>query len=254
MIEDFENIEHLSDSQGLEGRDRLTQAEVSYIEEVLPMKDDCLIATRIDELGDQFPPKAIDSNKDIAEVIQPVIEEIDPMYLEAPSDSIQVEEATDAMRDIEGLSFEEWKELSFDERVEVLQKVENSIAEIAHRPACGINIENLGEGYYGYYSKSTHEITLNSQYIASDSYADYKEALDTIVHEGRHAYQDYNLNVREVHPSEGDLSNWKSNEFEYGYQDAQTCGFAAYWLQPQETDARAFAEDVLKNYLERTKV
>ena len=75
--------------------------------------------------------------------------------------------------------------------------------------------------------------------------------MDTIVHEGRHAYQDYNLHGREVHPRQGDLSKWKSNEFEYGYQDAMLCGFKAYDMQPMEADARAFAEDVLKQYQEK---
>lgn len=251
MLEEYDNLEGLSDAQDLMGRDSLSPLEQSYIEEILPYKDDELLATRIDELSDQYPPKAIDANKDVAEVIEPMKDEINPIYLEAPSDSIQIEQSSDAMLDIEGLSFEEWKELSFEERIEVMQKVEDSISEIAHRPPCEVNVKNLPELHFGYYSPNSYDITLNSRYIQSDSYTDYKECLDTIVHEGRHAYQYYNLTEREVHPREGDLTNWKSNEFEYGYQDAETCGFAAYWLQPQECDARAFAEDVLKNYLER---
>lgn len=104
---------------------------------------------------------------------------------------------------------------------------------------------------YGYFSPNQLDITINSRYIESNSLKDYKESLDTIVHEGRHAYQHYNLTIREVHPREGELTNWKWNEFDMGYRNARIHGFKAYWSQPLECDARAFAEDVLKNYLKK---
>lgn len=251
MLEDYENIERLSDAQQLEIHDKLTNAQQSYIEEVLPLKDDNLLAVRIDELGGKQPPKAIDSDKEIAEVIKPAIAEINPVYLEAPSDSVQIEQASEAMQNIEGLDYEEWKELSFEERVEVLQKLEYTLAQIEHRPGCALNVKNMPKGNYGYFSPNSYDITVNSRDIKSDSFKDYKECIDTIVHEGRHAYQHYNLTVREVHPREGELTNWKWNQFELGYRNARIHGFKAYWSQPMECDARAFAEDVLKTYLER---
>ena len=253
MIEQIENIEQLSDTQDLEARQRLTPSEQSYIEEVLPYRDLDIIATRIDELGGQQPPKALDSNREISEMIEPIKEGINPIYLEAPSDSIQIEQASDVMKDMEGLRFEEWKELSFDQRVELLQKLEYAMAQIEHRPPCELNVEKLDEGDFGYFSKSSLDITLNSRYIKSDSFADYKECLDTIIHEGRHAYQHYNLTVREVHSREGDLTNWKWNEFELGYRNPRIHGMKAYWSQPVECDARAYAEDVLKKFLEKTE-
>ena len=172
--------------------------------------------------------------------------------MEAPQDGIQIEEISDMMSCMEGLEYSEWKELSAEERIEVLQKIETKIAEIAHRPASFISTKSLGEGHYGYYTPGTNHIVINSDVISSNSFEDYKDALDTLVHEGRHAYQDYNLNGREVHPRSGDVSNWKLNEEDYGYQDAQHCGFKAYELQPVEADARAFAEDVLKQYFNKT--
>ena len=54
-----------------------------------------------------------------------------------------------------------------------------------------------------------------------------------------------------MHPRQGDISNWVLNEFNHGYQDVKHCGFKAYQLQPIESDARAFAEDVLKQYQEK---
>lgn len=248
MLEDNEIIETIHDSEGT--RDKITETGKKYVSEVIPFHNELAIVGRIDEVQNCHPPKAIDADKEIATIIEPVKEEINPIYLEAPADSVQIEQAAEAMEKIEGLSFKDWKNLSFEQRVAILQLVEGVVAEITHRPSCAINTKKMGSKNYGYFSPSTGDITLNSRYIKSDSYADYKECLDTVIHEGRHAYQHYNLTQREVHPREGDLANWKSNEFEYGYQSAQINGFKSYWLQPQECDARAFAEDVLKKYLE----
>lgn len=249
MLEDYEG---LSGSPSLENRDRLSDNQLNYIEEILPLHNDNLLAERIDELNNCYPPKAIDSDRDVAMILDSVKEEISPLYLEAPQDGIQIEEISDMMSCLEGLEYSEWKELSVEERIEVLQKIETKIAEIAHRPVSFISTKSLGEGHYGYYTPGIKHIVINSDVLSSKSFEDYKETLDTLVHEGRHAYQDYNLNEREVHPRSGDVTNWKLNEKDYEYQDVQHYGFKAYVLQPVEADARAFAEDVLKQYFNKT--
>ena len=234
-----------------ENKHKLSSAHLDYVQEVLPFQDKDILIDRIDEICDSIPPKAIDSNKEISELIASYKEEINPIYLEAPQDAVQIEQISETMTRMEDLEFSEWKELSFNERVDVLQRVENEVSRIAHRPACPIQTENLGKGYFGYYAPESKTITINSNYIQSNEISDYKEVLDTIIHEGRHAYQYYNLTGREVHPRQGDLSNWKANEFEYGYQDVAFYGFKAYEMQPLETDARSFAENVLNNYNNR---
>ena len=245
-----EDIEGLNFSQE-EKKYLFSSAQSDYVQEVLPLQDKNILVDRIDELSDFIPPKAIDSNKEISDLIAPYKEGIDPIYLEAPQDAVQIEQISEKMTQMEGLEFTEWKELPFDKRVDLLQHIENEVSPIAHRPSCSIQIESLGKGYFGYYSPKTETITINSDYIKSNDISDYREVLDTIFHEGRHAYQYYNLTEREVHPRQGDLSNWKANLFDYGYQEASTQGFAAYYLQPQEADARAFAEDILKQYQDK---
>lgn len=230
----------------------LTSEQVEYVKEVIPLQNTDFLISRIDELKDNQPPKAIDSDTQISSLIEPIRESIPPFYLEAPQDGIQIEKMADAMKEIEGVDFSVWKSLSLDDRMDVLQKVEEQAAAIAHRPVCELTAKSLGEGYYGYYSNGEYQITLNNDYISSDSFADYKETFDTLIHEGRHAYQDYNLYGREIHPRHGDVSNWQINEFQYGYQDVKHCGFKAYEMQPKEADARAFAEDVLDKYLNKT--
>jgi hypothetical protein len=108
----------------------------------------------------------------------------------------------------------------------------------------------LGENHLGYFSPDTKKITLNSRYLESDRESYYK-SIETIIHEGRHGYQDYNMYSRQVHPSSGDITNWVWNQFECGYQSAEIYGFKRYWMQPVETDARKFAEDVTKRFYQK---
>lgn len=168
---------------------------------------------------------------------------IERTHIEAPDDKTQVELSAEAIEQIEGTKFEEWKELSVDERVGVLQQIEKEVSKIACRPSCKVNARSLGEGTYGYFDPETGEITVNTDYLTSN-YEDYTESIDTIIHEGRHAYQNYNIYEEQVHPSKGDIHNWYLNELEYGYQDVKTYGFKLYELQPVEADARKFAEDL----------
>lgn len=243
------DIEGIVESKGLENiKPSLSESELNYVEEVFPLHDNSLIIDRIDELDGHIPPKAIDSNKEISDLIEPIKDSIPSIYLEAPSDNVQIEEAAEMMKGMENLNYDEWTNLTLEEKVETLQKVENSIAEISHRPACNINVENLGKGTFGYFDPLTKEITINANYIDSNNFHDYKECLDTVIHEGRHAYQDYNVTQREVHPRSGEVTNWIKNEHEWGYQSAELFGFEAYEMQPVESDARAFAEDVLNNF------
>ena len=155
---------------------------------------------------------------------------------------------------------QEWKELGLEERVKLLNELESRIAEIEHRPACPIEVKDLGkiseykgmlQGHMGYHETTLwggERIVINSELVKSNNPKYFNEVLDTVIHEGRHSYQTYNLEHRETHTSKGDLTNWKTNMNEYGYQNAALCGFKLYWMQPVEADARKFAEDVLNAY------
>ena len=165
----------------------------------------------------------------------------------APNDFVQVERASNLMLEINGCHYDVWKKNSTAERLNTLKKIEKGISEIAHRPECEIKLKSLGSGHYGYYDPVKKTITINSNYL-KDDFESYKSCLDTIIHEGRHAYQDYNLTCKEVHSSPGDITNWRLNENKYGYQSAERFGFKLYWMQPVEADARKFAEDVIKKF------
>ena len=235
----------------------ISQNEWEYIKEcVVPPQPEELVM-RIDEIQGGKPPKAIDSDPKLSEMIEPIRDQIPSEYLEAPSDMKQVEQISDVMSDMEGLKLEEWKELSLEQRGKLLNQLESKIADIEHRPACPVFVESLGklsesnghiDGRMGCHHGE--RIVINSELVKSDHPVFYRELLDTVVHEGRHSYQTYNLECRQTHTSQGDLTNWKENMYGYGYQSAALCGFKAYWMQPVEADARKFAEDVLAAYKE----
>lgn len=258
MIEDIEGLSSYSnDANKAEG---LSDTVLEYVGECIsPLRIDELVE-RIDEIQGKYPPSAIDSNPQIAELLAPVKDQIPVEYLEAPSDFEQVSEISDVMAGMEGLRPEEWQNLSIEERVELLNQLESRVAEIEHRPACPIEAEDLGfvyemcgelQGYMGYHQSDifgNERIVINTELLASNDPTYFREVLDTVIHEGRHSYQTYNLDSRETHTSQGDLTNWQINRNDMGYQDAEKCGFRAYWMQPIEADARKFAEDVLTAY------
>ena len=261
MLEELDEI-RTATSEDLRLRE-VSANELEYVQECLAPPNPEALVQRIDEIQDSVPPLSIDSNPQIAEMIEQVRDSIPPEYLEAPSDIKQVEQISDMMVMKEGLRFEEWKELSLDERVELLKDIERDIARIEHRPSCRIEIENLGkitegndglQGHMGRHETSFwggERIVINSELLKSNNPRFYSEVLDTLVHEGRHSYQTYNLEHRETHKSKGDLTNWHINMEKYGYQSAQLYGFKDYWMQPIEADARKFAEDVLTAYMKK---
>jgi hypothetical protein len=232
-----------------------SQNQLDYLQEIVPDDWDKIspadqaytidmIDTRISEITGNDMPKGLDSDKQIKEILSPILSELKPELLEAPHDHIQTERISDYIFKQESLDYENWKELPSNKRMEVLSSLEKQIANIEHRPECPIFAENLEEGRYGYFSPEEHKIVINKEYIDSSNKADYYEVLDTLIHEGRHAYQDYNMHEREVHPRQSEVDSWQENE-DFGYASYEEMGLRAYRLQPLETDARQFAQDVV---------
>lgn len=253
MFEDYEGInsplENVGDSQSIYDRMEITPDELRYVAEVIPLGESEILASRIDELSGTVPPKAIDSNMSIAAMLEPIKDGLDPLYLEAPSDHEQVLEIADAMEGIEGLQFDKWRDMTMDERLDTINELEQTVSDIAHRPSCPVELREMGDKTAGFYNYETKTLVINSSYIESSSPESFSETIKTVIHEGRHAYQDYNINEREVHAKEYEIAAWKNN-WNY-YLDAERFGFEKYAKQPVEADAFAFESDVFNQYLKR---
>lgn len=88
--------------------------------------------------------------------------------------------------------------------------------------------------------------------LKSNNPAALRETLDTIIHEGRHAYQDYNVNECEVHSRHSEVVSWaetmEGGKWGYCGGSSSLLGQRLYEQQSIEIDARNFAADVLEKY------
>lgn len=164
----------------------------------------------------------------------------------APSIEVQATEICEAFRDMPELSFENWQGLSVEERTEALNAFESKIAEIELRDAMPVKTERLDDNVYGYYDGA--KLVVSDKLLGSNRYEDYKEVMDTLLHEGRHAYQFHNVDVCQTERSDMLVDAWRVNLKELGYCNASRFainGFQRYYTQPVEVDARHFAETVI---------
>ena len=144
-----------------------------------------------------------------------------------------------------------WQHLERSEKVDVLNQLETKIASIEHRPPCPIKDVKLKPGLWGGYNPVTKTIDINRDYIdkSGKDYYFYSEIVDTLVHEGRHAYQDYNVNERIVHPRHSEVESWSDTmaggKWGYWGDCSNELGQRLYEQQSVEIDARNFAADVI---------
>lgn len=258
-IEDAPEMEETPLSDVLEERAELSPNETAYLLELLPEADcpqntpalrgECLDAldARIAEIKRYDHPRALDSDANIKKLLTPFHSSLAPELLEAPHDHIQIRDIADTLRSCEGLEYSRWSRLSAEEKARVLNSVEKEIAAIAHRPCQHVSIAEMPPNTYGYFSGERIVINRNLLESSARDKNAYYELLDTLIHEGRHAYQQYNVFAREVHPRQSEVNSWRENWAD-GYMRpdfARMHGFRLYKYQPVETDARQFAQDVL---------
>lgn len=245
----FEDLEGLNQpiERAEEVNNALSPRQAAYINECVEGDNPLALIDRIDEMSSYQPPKGVDHDPAVAEIIDSVKDLIETKYLEAPGDLEQICQVSDCLSEVDEIRYENWVKLPYEDRQIVLQNLEYRIAEIEHREPCQLNFSVMEERMYGEFSPTTKDITINGRYVISSDFQDYKEVVDTLIHEGRHAYQDYNIAIREVHSDSNITNEWAYNFDNY---ISPSWDFQAYFEQPVEKDAREFAEDVLSQYLE----
>lgn len=180
---------------------------------------------------------------------------------EIVTDLEMTEGIAEYLETVDELKYENWSKLSLSERAEVLNKIEQNIAAIEHRPALKVELEQMKPRSLGYQCAAENKIVLNSLYVGADSREQHREVIDTIIHEGRHAYQHYNTDVKTIHESISEVRTWYENfydkEYKYYHSGSQKIlipyhdgtihdvDYRLYYYQPVEIDARNFASEVL---------
>lgn len=252
---------HIEDTLASEGIQSPSDLEGCDINELIEAVDK-RVKQSCPHLATRASLSHFGENSDIWEQFR---HKIEPKYLEAPSDKEQQEQIAEALCDMEELDFDNWTKLSVKGKVEVLNKLEQRIADIEHRPAATIRAEEMDPDLNGY--ELDGEIALNKENLQNTDLSpeNLEKVLETMIHEGRHAYQEYNVNERMVHSSEAQVESWRENYevlgyasgdpiynsifgFEYTNDGLRHVGARLYYYQPVEIDARQFAADTMSAY------
>lgn len=263
MIEECNDIKEFSGSSEMENLSELNKLQTEYLKELnIPsdvwkgMSKEAqheqlgFILERFNEID---AAQHINRETAISEIYSSEIVET-YRQLEAPQDYIQIEQISDVLSDCKELRYENWQVLELSEKMSILNELEGRIAEIEHRKACPIRAVKMPSHLFGGYSPESKSIDINVSYIEQSGYGYdmYKEVLDTLIHEGRHAYQDYNVNVCEIHPRHSEVSSWaetmEGGKWGYHGDTSTLLGQRLYEQQSIEIDARNFAMDVLDRF------
>lgn len=173
---------------------------------------------------------------------------------EAPGMEVQAERIGKIYESTPELHYDKWKFLDINERKGLINNFERQIALIEKRPPMPVVCEELSDGMMGY--NNGKKIAISEKVMNGNLYSDYKNTMNTLFHEGRHSYQNYNLYVKRTESSDEAYNSWLVNRQKLGYSSGDTSfpfnlsesfrqkNFYKYYTQPVEVDARLFAETV----------
>lgn len=134
-----------------------------------------------------------------------------------------------------------WRNLNENERIDSLQNIENVMANIQKRPPSEVKVASAGPGQFGFFDPQTGDISVGSYSL---QFASAQENADTIVHEGRHAYQQYAIDHPGHHPDRSEVESWRENMKPGNYMSAQEYGQEIYQSQPIEADAWNYSRKI----------
>ncbi len=155
-------------------------------------------------------------------------------------------ETAEYLTSIEGLRSANWEGLTMEGRLENLRLLESRLAEIQGRPPVPIVAEEMEDaGFFD--GKALH---VNIEHVKDSSMR--LEVIDTVAHEGRHAYQAYAVAHPWVHENKAELMYWAANGDAYFHPKhiGEKFGPEYYLNQPKELDAWSFAAAVKEIYEE----
>lgn len=151
---------------------------------------------------------------------------------------LQVQDAVESLQQLDGIRPDAWAALDAAGRLETLQDVEQRMAEIQGRPPVEVMAEDMDPNTYGGWDGSL--IRLNAQHLASSDMP-VAEVVNTIIHEGRHAYQDYAVAHPGFVPDGAVVAAWAVNMHPGNYLRLEDYGPLFYGGQPVEADAWEYA-------------
>lgn len=142
-----------------------------------------------------------------------------------------------------------WNRMSPKARMHALQEIENRRALADGRPALKIYSYSMPPNHLGSHGrtpKGEELIVINSRFLTSGKLSQFTgaEALGTILHEGRHAFQSHVVRTERKDIPDAQKIDWTAVLAEFGglyFNDPPIF----YYLQSIEMDARRFARHSL---------
>lgn len=156
----------------------------------------------------------------------------------------QIKQMVYCLNNMPEIKRENWINLSFEERVKVIQKIETQAAKVGCRPALTVETAPMSTNNYGYMNWGDQKIVINEDLFRSNKTEAFQQAIKTLLHESRHAFQYSNIALERTEPNDEKYQSWVLN-LATGYCAAKLFGLKNYYLQPLEVDARVFAEAIV---------
>lgn len=129
-----------------------------------------------------------------------------------------------------------WNQASLSDKKQALQNLENHYAAEQGRSPIILQFTNLGNAGGFNAANNTTQID-NKLLVNGDSFKRYL-VVDTVIHEGRHAYQNYAIQHPGIHTNQDEEQKWRENDLVYF--DANTNDQYKYRFQAQERDAYGY--------------
>lgn len=198
-------------------------------------------------IGHNLKPREGDNPAAMAEwSVRDLLRDSQPEAFAIRTDSEGTDNSARAIRGMRELRPGEWEKLTIKEKSEWLIKVHQHVAEqYGFRPYT-VGVQRLPANIGGFFNAALRVIVLNESILKDATPA---RALNAITHESRHGFQWFavtnpdkvSADVREK------VAIWRDNFA--NYKNPTVHGYRAYYNQPVEVDARAFAESIVKQTL-----
>ena len=168
----------------------------------------------------------------------------------APSHKNQILSTPDTSYDfLDAFNKDNWSNASYQERMDAYQALEHHMAKEQGRAERQIVFEDFSKtnpdspGAVGYYTGYDDKLHMDTGYLNGTK--NPYDGMDTVIHEGRHAYQNDCINGFAEPDSKmaPNLHGIKENDIYGNYHDSGN----DYFLQPLEYDAHTYASDTMSN-------
>lgn len=158
----------------------------------------------------------------------------------------QIADGIESLNNIQEIQPETWANLDLNERVAALQSVEDQLANIQERPSVPVIPFELPPDNFGGWDGES--IKINIDHLTGDQ--PVAENVDTVLHEGRHAYQDYLMEHPDTVKDPSVIETWRENIKPENYISSEFDP-EGYRHQPIEEDAWSYAAAIREGIYNR---